>query len=70
MTFHPYDYINKDNFETIKSIITAGMMSNKTPGEIAKMMSTQTGIDQNVCLAILQAELLDTMKELDKQDEG
>ncbi len=63
---HPYDYITPDNFELIKTAIVLGINSNKSPGEIALLISQSTHMDQTVALALVQAELLDSIKELNK----
>jgi len=63
---HPYDYITPDNFELIKTAIVLGLNSNKSPGDIALLISQSTHMDQTVAMALVQAELLDSMKELNK----
>lgn len=64
---HPYDYISRDNFEKIKSSIQMGITLNKSPVECAQLMSESTGLDMKITMAIVQAELIDTMKELEKK---
>jgi len=63
---HPYDYVTPDNFELIKTAIVLGINSNKSPGEIALLISQSTHMDQTIALAVVQAELLDSIKELNK----
>ena len=65
---HPYDYINKDNFETIKNTISMGMAMNKSPVEIAQLLSQATGLDTKITMALIQAELKDTLQSLKDKD--
>jgi len=64
---HPYDYITKENYESIKSSIQLGMTMNKSPVEIAVIISQSTGLNNTITMAIVQAEIIDTMKELEKK---
>ena len=66
---HPYEYINEANFELVKESLRIGLQSGKTPGAIAQMMHQSTGLPLPICMAIIQSELLDSMKSLnDKGD--
>ncbi len=66
MTFktHPYEYINEANFELVKESLRIGLQSGKTPPAIAQMMHQSTGLPLPICMAIIQSELLDSMKSL------
>ncbi len=66
---HPYEYINESNFQLVKESMRIGLQSGKTPGAIAQMMHQSTGLPLPICMAIIQSELLDSMKSLnDKGD--
>ncbi len=72
MTFksHPYEYINESNFELVKESLRIGLQSGKTPSDIAQLMHQSSGLPLPVCMAIIQSELLDSIKSLkDKTDE-
>lgn len=64
---HPYDYVTSENYETIKNIIEMGMTMNKSPMEIANIISRTTGLDMKITVALIQAELKDTLKEMTKK---
>lgn len=66
---HPYNYINKDNFEIIKNTIQMGMLNQWTPIQIADEMAKQTGLSKEICVGIVQTEILDTLKRLGEKDD-
>jgi len=71
---HPYEYINESNFELVKTSLKIGIQSGKSPSDIAQMMHQSTGLPLPVCMAIIQSELLDSIKSLkvkeDMEDGG
>ena len=72
MTFkeHPYDYINEANFELVKESMRIGVSTGKSPQKIADTMHRSTGLPLPVAMAIVQAELLDSMKSLKAKHDG
>jgi hypothetical protein len=67
---HPYEFINKDNFEIIKTALNVGLRANKTPQEIATLMVRSTNLEYDICLGIVQEELLSTMQALQDKEEN
>jgi len=65
---HPYDYLNAQNFDLVKKSLEIGLRVGKTPTKIAELMAQSTGLDYTVCYAIVQEELLNTMKSLEKKN--
>ncbi len=61
---HPYEYINESNFELVKESLRIGLSSGKTPPDIAQLMHQSTGLPLPICMAIIQSELLDSMKSI------
>jgi len=68
MKDHPYTYVTPDNFELIKATISMGISTGKTPDEISQIMAKSTGLDQTICFALVQAELLPTLEELEEKN--
>ena len=66
---HPYEYINESNFELVKESMRIGLQSGKTPSSIAQMMHQSTGLPLPICMAIIQEELLDSIKSLNKKSD-
>lgn len=65
---HPYDYINEENFERIQTIFKMGLGGKKSPGEIAELLQKGTNLPGEVCMALVQLELLPTMQLLKKKE--
>ncbi len=61
---HPYEYINEANFELVKESLRIGLATGKSPQKIADTMHRSTGLPLPVAMAIIQAELLDSMKSI------
>jgi len=54
---HPYDYVNKDNFDIIRGCIVQGMTLQTPPKEIAENLIKITGLPAEVCVAIVSQEI-------------
>lgn len=65
---HPYDYITSDNFDSIKSTIETGLLTKKTPREIAILLQTHIGLPHDVAMALVNFEFNPVFKELDKNE--
>jgi len=68
MKEHPYNYITKENFDTIKTCIEIGLRTQKTPVEIAMNISKISGMPQDIALALINAEFVGVFDELAKTE--
>ncbi len=61
MKTDPYRYINETNFDTIKDSLEWGINNQKTPVEIAALISKNSNLSEVQARALVQEELIGAM---------